>query len=123
MTEIAPLWTLSSARFDRSDILKKLTAASRRLAELKGVAASIPNQGILINTLGLQEAKDSSAIENIVTTHDELFREAAFPEAASSPAAKEVAHYSQALRVGFAAVTATGLLTNNHVLQIQAELE
>jgi Fic family protein len=123
MSEIAPLWQIPPTRFDRPDILKKLTAASRQLAELKGVAASIPNQGILINTLGLQEAKDSSAIENIVTTHDELFREAAFPEAASSPAAKEVAHYSQALRVGFAAVTATGLLTNNHVLQIQAELE
>ena len=42
MTEIAPLWALSPARFDRADILKKLTAASRRLAELKGVAASIP---------------------------------------------------------------------------------
>src|SRR5687767_11347179 len=80
MTEIAPLSTLSPARFERPDILKKLTAASRRLAELKGVVASIPNQGILLNTLGLQEAKDSSAIENIVTTHDELFRDAAFPE-------------------------------------------
>ncbi len=96
MTEIALLWTLSSARFDRPDILKKLTAASRQLAELKGVAASIPNQGILINTLGLQEAKDSSAIENIVTTHDELFRDAAFPENAANPATKEVARYSLA---------------------------
>jgi Fic family protein len=123
MAEITPLWQLPAARFERPDILKKLTTASRRLAELKGVAASIPNQGILINTLGLQEAKDSSAIENIVTTHDELFREAAFPEAASSPAAKEVANYSQALRVGFTDVTATGLLTNNHILKIQAELE
>jgi Fic family protein len=122
MTEIAPLWDLSPARFERPDIMKKLTAASRRLAELKGVAASIPNQGILINTLGLQEAKDSSAIENIVTTHDELFREVAFPEAASG-AAKEVAHYSQALRVGFEQVGKPGLLTNNHILQIQAELE
>jgi Fic family protein len=75
MAEIASLRALSPARFDRPEILKKLTAASRRLAELKGVAASIPNQGILINTLGLQEAKDSSAIENIVTTHDELFRD------------------------------------------------
>jgi Fic family protein len=123
MAEITPLWRLPAARFERPDILKKLTTASRRLAELKGVAASIPNQGILINTLGLQEAKDSSAIENIVTTHDELFREAAFPEAASSPAAKEVANYSQALRVGFTEVTGSGLLTNNHILKIQAELE
>jgi Fic family protein len=43
------------------------------LAELKGVAASVPNQGILINSLGLQEAKDSSAIKNIITTHGELY--------------------------------------------------
>lgn len=72
MAEIPPLTDLDPARFDRPDILKKLTVASRQLAELKGVAASMPNQGILISTLGLQEAKDSSAIENIVTTHDEL---------------------------------------------------
>ena len=123
MTEIAPLWALSPARFDRPDILKKLTAASRRLAELKGVAASIPNQGILINTLGLQEAKDSSAIENIVTTHDELFRDAAFPEDAASPATKEVAHYNLALSIGFEDVRKSGLLTNKHILKIQSELE
>jgi Fic family protein len=123
MTEIRPLTDLQSARFERPDILNSLTAASRQLAELKGVAASMPNQGILINTLGLQEAKDSSAIENIVTTHDELFRDAAFPEAAKGSATKEVAYYRQALRVGFEAVTHSGLLTNNHILQVQAELE
>jgi Fic family protein len=123
MPEIRPLTDLDPARFDRSDILKSLNAASRQLAELKGVTATIPNQGILINTLGLQEAKDSSAIENIVTTHDELFRDAAYPEAATGSATKEVARYRQALRVGFDAVKKTHLLTNNHILRIQAELE
>lgn len=123
MASIQPLTALRPERFDRPDILKQLNAASRKLAELKGVAASMPNQGILISTLGLQEAKDSSEIENIVTTHDELFREAAFPDVASSAAAKEVAHYRQALHVGFEAVRSSGLLTNNHILQIQAELE
>lgn len=54
--------------FDSAPILKQLAAASRQLAELKGVAASIRNQGVLINALGLQEAKDSSAVENIVTS-------------------------------------------------------
>ena len=67
MTTILPLEHLPPQRFDSPVILKKLALASRKLAELKGVAASIPNQGILINTLGMQEAKDSSAIENIVT--------------------------------------------------------
>jgi Fic family protein len=123
MAENHSLGSIDAARFDRPDVLKRLAAASRRLAELKGVAASMPNQQILISTLGLQEAKDSSAIENIVTTHDELFREVAFPEGAGNPASKEVARYRQALRVGFAAVKETGLLTNNHILQIQSELE
>lgn len=123
MTEIPPLTALEPARLDRPDILRALAAASRRLAELKGVAEAMPNQGILISTLVLQEAKDSSAIENIVTTHDELFRDAAFPEAAAGAATKEVAHYRQALLVGFDAVRRTGLLTNNDILGIQAELE
>lgn len=56
MTDIRPLTDLLPGRFERPDILKSLTAASRQLAELKGVTASMPNQGILINTLGLQEA-------------------------------------------------------------------
>ena len=60
------LAALRAERFDTPPILKKLASASRQLAELKGIAASIPNQGILINTLGLQEAKDSSEIKNIV---------------------------------------------------------
>ena len=120
---IPPLSDLNPARFERPDILRKLAAASRSLAELKGVAASMPNQAILINTLGLQEAKDSSAIENIVTTNDELFREAAMPDDASSLATKEVVRYRQALRVGYESVVTSGLLTNQHVLRIQAELE
>jgi Fic family protein len=72
---LAPLEALAPARFETLAILKKLASSSRQLAELKGIAATIPNQGILINTVGLQEAKDSSEIENIVTTHDELFKE------------------------------------------------
>jgi Fic family protein len=70
MTVIPALDRLSPQRFETPGILEKL-ATSRKLAELKGVAASIPNQSILINALGMQEAKDRSAIGNIVTTHDE----------------------------------------------------
>ncbi len=123
MTMLHPLEQLDAARFDTPAILKKLASSSRRLAELKGIAASIPNQGILINTLGLQEAKDSSEIENIVTTHDELFKDDVLPEAFANPAAKEVLRYRQALRVGFEQVRASGLLTANHIIQIQGELE
>jgi Fic family protein len=123
MTDIRALDSLTAARFETPVILRKLTAASRQLAELKGVAAAIPHQGILINTLGLREAKDSSAIENIVTTDDELFRQDTFPEIAGSAAAKEVHRYRQALKAGFDLVGRTGLLTLNHILRIQAELE
>lgn len=123
MHTLARLDQLDPARFDTPAILKKLASASRQLAELKGIAAAIPNQGILINTLGLQEAKDSSAIENIVTTHDELFKDDVLPEAFANPAAKEVLRYRQALRVGFEQVRESGLITSNHVIQIQSELE
>lgn len=123
MTSIPPLEQLDPARFDSPAILKKLATASRRLAELKGIAGSIPNQGILINTLGLQEAKDSSEIENIITTHDELFKDDVLPEAFANPAAKEVLRYRQALRIGFEQVKRSGLLTANHIIEIQAELE
>jgi hypothetical protein len=60
MSSISPLHQLDPVRFDKPPILKRLAGASRQLAELKGVAASIPHQRILINTLGMQEAKDSS---------------------------------------------------------------
>ncbi|HET6762898.1 MAG TPA: Fic family protein [Longimicrobiaceae bacterium] len=123
MTEFPPLQALRPDRFETPAILKRLAAASRQLAELKGIAASIPNQSILVNTLGMQEAKDSSAIENIVTTHDELFQDDALPEEGWNPAAKEILRYRQALWVGFNAVRETRLLTNNHILQIQQELE
>ena len=116
-----PLHAMPAGWFATPHIPARLNAASRQVAELKGVASSIPNQGILINTLGLQEAKDSSAIENIITTHDELFRE---PLAdAASGAAKDVARYGQALRVGFDAVSDKGPLTERHILAVQAALE
>lgn len=123
MSTILPLESLDPTRFDTPSILRKLASASRQLAELKGVAASIPNQGILINTLGLQEAKDSSEIENIVTTHDELFKDDLESQLPGSLAAKEVLRYRQALRVGFDHVRESGLLTLNHILQIQEVLE
>ena len=97
-------------------------AYHRFLAELKGVAASIPNESILINTLVLQEAKDSSAIENIITTDDELFRAELF-ENFVGPAQKEVQNYATALRFGFQKVRDHGVLTNNFILEIQQLLE
>ncbi len=104
-------------------VLKALPGAHAALAELKGIASTIPNQNILINTLGLQEAKDSSAIENIITTHDDLYKSELNLDAFKSPQAKEVQNYISALKKGFELITNTGLLTSNSILQIQEVLE
>ena len=87
MTPIQPLEKLPSARFDTAPILKKLVTSSRKLAELKRVVSAIPNQAILISALGLQEAKDSSAVEEIVTTHDDILKHEVYAD--GSPAAKD----------------------------------
>ena len=108
--------------FDTVEILRQLTKSSRALAELKGEIKTIPNEHILINTLGLQEAKDSSAIENIITTNDELYR-ATVDDTYINPAAKEVQNYASALLEGFDQVRLTGLLRNKTILSIQRELE
>ncbi len=118
-----PLQQLTPARFESVAILKKVASASRKLAELKGVAATLPHQGILINTLGIQEAKDSSEVENIVTTHDELFQADQSPSGLSGTATKEVFRYRQALQTGFTTVKKSGLLTTNQILEIQGVLE
>ncbi len=107
---------------ETKNVLRALNKASRALAELKGEAKTIPNENILINTLGLQEAKDSSAIENIVTTNDELFL-ANVSDTVENIAAKEVQNYSKALKHGFGLVRKYQLLTSNNIVEIQAELE
>ncbi len=104
-------------------ILKKAAKAHQALAELKGAANAIPNESILINTLSLQEAKDSSAIENIVTTHDELFQSDYLAHDFKSLAAKEVYNYAKALQSGFAKVKKNKLLINSFILDMQSELE
>ncbi|MEM1326902.1 MAG: Fic family protein [Bacteroidota bacterium] len=104
-------------------ILKTLPSIHASLAELRGVAASIPNQSILINTLALQEAKESSAIENIITTQDALFKAELDLSSFTDLVAKEVQNYNRALQKGFKMVSDKGLITNNIILNIQEELE
>jgi len=104
-------------------IMKKTAAARSALAEMKGAALSIPNEIILISTLSLQEAKDSSAIENIITTHDELFQSDFMTKNFKTLASKEVHNYAEALRWGFQTVRQQGFLSNNHIKEIQAAIE
>lgn len=111
------------SELETTAVLKKLAAAHRFLANLKGVAATIPNESILINTLSLQEAKDSSAIENIITTHDELYKAQLFQDLFDNASAKEVSNYADALKQGFELVRRNKLLSLNHILQVQKTLE
>lgn len=105
--------------FQTPELLKALVAAHRHLAELKGCAASIPNQGILINTLALQEAKASSEVESYVTTQDELFQADLHIAEWVSPAAKEVSRYREALTHGFERMRAQqGILSNSTLIAL-----
>jgi Fic family protein len=106
-------------------ILKQLNQANRRLAELKGVALTIPNENILVSTLTLQEAKDSSEVENIVTTQDDLYQGAAesLSNFVVNAATKEVLNYREALHHGFLLVKEKGVLTSSVIKEIQKTLE
>ncbi|MBC7793436.1 MAG: Fic family protein, partial [Clostridia bacterium] len=117
-----PLSALRASLFESSRVLKSLAGASRALAELNGRASSIPNEKILISTLALREAKASSAIENIVTTQDAIYREQA-DELLADPAAKEVLRYASALRSGYEVVRRRGVLSTSTVVDIQEQIE
>lgn len=104
-------------------VLKALPSAHAALAELKGISSIIPDQSILVNTLGMQEAKDSSAIENIITTHDDLYKSELNLEGFKSFEAKEVQNYISALKKGFDLISRDGFLTSKRIIQIQEVLE
>lgn len=106
---------------ETTKVLKQLIKSHQKLAELKGTAKTIPNESILIDTLTLQEAKDSSEIENIVTTHDDLYKENSFIPTKNG-AAKEVVNYARGLKKGFQIVKTEKLLLNKHIVLIHKEL-
>lgn len=94
-------------------ILKKTIEASRALAELKGAITNLPNPTLFIDTIQLQEARASSAIENIITTHDELFKQSVADKKIDNSAVKEVLHYKDALWYGLEEMKQKPLLTTN----------
>ncbi|HPG20657.1 MAG TPA: Fic family protein [Flexilinea sp.] len=120
---ISDLYAFPPEKVAQSDTLnRQIVMAHRRLAELKGVAPLLPNQDILLNTLALQEAKDSSAIENIITSHDELFKQELDIPQFNNAAAKEVGRYSEALKLGFSRIETKGELSLEDLVAIQAVL-
>lgn len=121
--QLKPLPVPSSIELETPAVLRLAARAHRALAELKGAAATTPNEAILIDTLALQEAKDSSEIEDIITTEDQLFQGDVISGQFPSAAAKEVHHYATALKIGLAHVREQGFLRLDDVLEIQAALE
>ena len=111
-----------SANLETKSVLKQLAASHRALAELNGYANIIPNKNILINAVTINEAKDSSEIENIITTHDELYKAMAQTPNINS-AGKEVISYRTALWNGYEFVKEKGILTINAIVDIQKKIE
>jgi len=120
---LKPLPVPQSVPLETPAVLRLAARAHRALAELKGAAATIPNESILIDTLALQEAKDSSAIEDIVTTQDDLFKGDAVSGQFPTAAAKVVHRYAAALKIGLERVRKQKFLRLADVLEIQAALE
>ncbi len=121
LPELPPI--LEPSQIETRAVLKKLALAHAALAELKGISSTIPNQQILIDTLSLQEAKDSSAIENIVTTQDEVYQSNYSRRTFSSAAAKEVHHYAEALKTTYRQVRQKGFISMNMILAAQEVIE
>lgn len=103
-------------------VLKQLSRTSRALAELKGIAQTMPNQNILINAIMINEAKTSSGIENIVTTHDEIYK-AMIKPSNTSPAAKKVVDYRAAIWLGYELVKEKEMINTNIIIKIQEKIE
>jgi len=110
------------ASIESPRLLKRAANARGGLGELKGVSKLLPNETILLNTLILEEARDSSEIENIVTTRDKLYRALASGSKNVDPATKEVLRYRSALWKGFGLVQEKGFISTNMIVDIQKGL-
>ncbi len=91
--------------------MKACVSARAAVAQLRFAGQLIPDQSVLINTIPLLEAKDSSEIENIVTTNDALFREAGSSDDGGDPATKEALRYRSALQAGYASLGSRPITT------------
>ncbi|MBS1600932.1 MAG: Fic family protein [Bacteroidetes bacterium] len=106
------------ADIENKAILKKTIAASRALSELKGAITNLPNPTLFVDTINLQEAQASSAIENIITTQDELFKATIVEKYDGNPDTKEVMHYKEALWFGISKLNKRPILSTNLFIAI-----
>lgn len=104
-------------------VLKQASKAAVALAELKGLAKTLPNPNILINAIVLKEAQASSEIENVITTQDKLYQALFAKSEKPDLATKEVLRYREALLMGTKLIKTRGFLNTNGIIAIQEELE
>ena len=116
---LLPLLPFDLGKIETRAVLRKEAEARQALAELKGFAPVIPNQSILINAIALREAKESSAIENIITTQEELYKDLTINSKILDPATKEVLNYREAIYKGYAIVKKQQLIKPSDIIKIQ----
>ncbi len=118
-----PLLPISKELYQTIEILEKLGDAKAALARLHGRSAVIPNQGLFINTISLQEAKTSSAIENIFTTDDELYKAYSDQNTETKGASKEVLRYREVLWSGYHYLQKTRVFDQHYFIQVFQEIK
>lgn len=119
--KLAPLPPLAT-KVETIEILKKAAKATFAIAELKGIAETIPSQQMLVNAIILKEAKDSSEIENIITSTDELYEALSSKEHKIKPETKEVMNYRRSIMVGYKILQDQGFIRVNDIIRIQKDL-
>ena len=111
-----------NVNLDTIQILKELNKANNSIGELKGIMNLLPNPNIILSLLAVGESKDSSAIENIVTTYEDIYKEM-ITKKPISKAAKEVNNYKKAIEIGFKELKEKGFISTNSLVNIQKVIE
>ena len=118
-----PFLPPAKEKIETITVLRQLVKSSVALAELKGLANTLPNQNILLNAIILKEARASSEIENVITTHDKLYQALSAKNTQIDAATKEVLRYREAMLFGFHIIQKRGFLNTNALIEIQNILE
>lgn len=110
-------------KIETVSVFRELVKASVALAELKGLANTLPNPNILLNAVILKEARASSEIENVITTQDKLYQALSAKGMQVDAATKEVLRYREATLHGVYIIQKKGFLNTNAIIAIQKVLE
>lgn len=110
------------SKIETTQVLRQVALSSLAVAELKGVAETIPDQKMLVNAIILKEAKDSSEIENIITSTDELYVALNSSISKISSETKEVVSYRRSIMMGYEILSRQGFIKVNDIISIQKDL-